>query len=66
MNTQKQQRVERKTKRISEMIEYRKPIYDAYMRGASLRKIGAEYGISHETVRQIINAEKRRLEHDQR
>ncbi len=64
MNVERQQRAELREKRRTAMIEYRKPIYDAYMRGATLRKIGAEYSVSYETVRQIVIAEKRRLEHE--
>lgn len=61
MNKQKQERAERKAEIKSKRIEKRKPIYDAYMRGATLRKISAEYGMSPETVRQMVNAERRRL-----
>lgn len=63
MNVERQQRAERRMEHRNAMIEYRKPIYDAYMRGAPLRKLSAEYGVSHETIRQIVSAEKRRLEH---
>lgn len=64
MNKQKQERALRKAESISRKMEKYKPIYDAYMSGATLRKIGAEYGITHETVRQIVNAEKRRIRRD--
>ena len=60
MNKQTQERATRRAKSRRKKIERNSTIYDAYTRAGSLRLVAAEFGVTHETVRQAVLCEKRR------